>query len=317
MRLTPPIADRTSAINMLLSLCKSLRFGTLVLLLSLPLGSAAQDPDPSLFYRTVIALQTAPEEWKTGFASIALSKLIDAYWQEAELARTDSSDNPKLARWARGVARYANDLSAISNSIEQGETVTLEYLAGQQAAITVDGASVMLTHPRPDQQTYYEQQVLDEFCSIGPCDELTATKPADFDSDRSPAAPEWQFSSDGPVCAYRGIAVSFQQGVKLASVRPLCQQLVTELAAVVRQLDWQHRHHVSINWQALSLTSVSQRTQHLLQVNEAGDSALLQAPVLASRPDLLRALTPWLKAQLNGQSLPVALPASHYQLTGQ
>lgn len=284
----------------------------------------------SRYDRTVFALQSAPLEWRADFALIALSQLADAYYSEADLARSplngrgDTQEQvEKQTEWSWSVERYANQLYGYQMSIENGALVFFAQAPVTEVVLEIDGQQVMLSHPRPEKQPVFEQAVLTQFCQLRNCVELTGSavshtaKAVGSDSSRETSVnaaattvkPSWAFTANGPVCSYDEIHLSFQPGDNPGAVRKLCVRLFEEVKGLLSELQEQQSYGVHVNWRELSLGSISEEGQQMVRLNEAGDMLSLNAPLIHNNPALLINLKPWLKAHAGGQGFSLELTA--------
>ncbi len=253
------------------------------------------------FQRTVEALQLAQPELRGRFATIALVQLAEVYMAEADLARRqaeDSSEPPKLRGWSRAVDRYAAQLVLVLEDIETGFPVELRNHSHEVSSVAVGGRVVMLAHPRLDQQSVYERDVLQAFCTGQTCARLTAQLEGHAPLPVATAIkPRWDFGPDGPVCSYRGVSLAFAAGGRLGDQRSLCEQLLQEMESLALELAWQQRHGVEVDWAGLSSRSIPGKPLHVVTLNAAGEAILLPLPLLHSTPGLLPRLLPWLQAR--------------------
>jgi hypothetical protein len=256
----------------------------------------------SRFVRTAMALTMATEEERAEFASIALSELAVTYLAEADLARRQSRElerGNKLGSWSAGVYGFVDQLVLVQEDIDYGFPVELRHLYGQVIGVVSGGRTVILNHPRSDQQAAYEQRVLADFCGRHDCDRLTTV--ADGDAPEAipvtaaGARPEWDFRETGPVCSHRGILLRFDSSARLADGKNLCRQLMQEAESLAAELAWQRRHGVQIDWSRLSIKATPGRPEHIVQLNQAGDSILVPLPLMHSTRGLLQQLEPWLR----------------------
>ena len=266
--------------------------------------------EASRFERTVDALVEADDELRHRFANLALMELAEVYLAEADLARSEARDSEKSARlrgWSRAVERYAEQLLLVREDIELGFPVELRSYAREVPSITVAGRTVFLAHPRRSQQGAFEQSVLTQFCTGSTCTALTVENEAgDVPIPMSPGLvnPEWAFSAQGPVCRYRGLSLQFSAAGQLPQQRALCQQLMQESALLATELAWQRRHGVVVDWDSLVLRATPQRPEHVVLLNNAGDSLLITLPLIYSTDGLVKTLVPWLQAYGNRDGPP-------------
>ncbi|WP_205743124.1 hypothetical protein [Halioglobus maricola] len=256
--------------------------------------------EASRYQRTVSALTMGDEETRGQFASVALFELAEVYMAEADLARGEARESEEAGRllsWSRAVEQYASQLLLVLEDIELGFPVELRSHEREVPAVEVAGRIVMLAHPRKDQQPAYERAVLSRFCSGHACKQLTQTlsDEAPIPMSAASVAPHWDFSATGPVCSSNGLSLAFHAGGQLAAQRSLCAQLLQEAEVLATELAWQQRHSVNVDWDGLKILPTPQRPQHLVLLNEAGDSLLLTLPLIYGTPGLLQKLSPWLR----------------------
>ncbi|MFC1579252.1 hypothetical protein ACFL3Y_02570 [Pseudomonadota bacterium] len=274
------------------------------------LAAQAQAPSLSRYQRTVQYLQHASEAEQADFASDALSRLVEVYMAEADLARAEARAKPgatgaSLRGWAVAVDQYANQLLLVLDDLEQG--FPPELLANREgsASLNVAGRAVMLVHPRPGQQSTYEQEVLADFCRRHDCMTMTAAAegeapPRPIPMSAAQVSPRWAFTDAGQVCSHQG-EVRFGGTRQLAAQRDLCAQLMQELLSLALELAWQRRHGVTVNWAALDIVATPGRPGHVVHLNLAGDSVLATLPLLANSEGLLADVVPWLRARSAGE----------------
>jgi hypothetical protein len=268
--------------------------------------AAAQDETQTRFQRLVQHLQTASPEARGDFAAIALTHLTEAYIAEAQLARAQagrSGRSANLRGWSVMVDYYARQLPLLLEDIELGLPVRLIIGGPQELAITVADRTVIVSPPRLNQQGAFEQAILSDFCTTHSCE---SSMPANATTEPAPAAmvavrPEWTFSTQGPVCSYEGIQVRFANDRNLGNSRLICAQFLREVITLADELAWQQRHGVVIDWSAVKIQAVSHRPEHVIAMNEAGDSVLVTAPLLYRNPELLQNLLPWIRGRLGNQ----------------
>ncbi|MEH6637163.1 MAG: hypothetical protein V7700_16705, partial [Halioglobus sp.] len=200
--------------------------------------------------------------------------------------------------------------------IELGLPLSLQPNVAESATLTVAGRAIILSHPRVDQQSMFEQRVLQEFCSRQDCQSLTA--PANslqpIPVSAAQVAPQWLFNGSGPVCSHDGIELMFANTSNLSRYRSLCEQLLQEASRLATEIAWQQRHGVAVNWDTLVVQAIPGRPEHQVLVNNAGDSILVTIPLLYSNADLLERLRPWLQSRFAGEEVPatVKLDAADY-----
>ncbi len=294
-------------------------FGLLAASLALTGAFAAE---LSRFQRTVSSLQAAEPEVRGEFATAALTELLEIYLAESDLARSEAAadeENRKLYTWALAVDRYSGQLEAVLAHVEQGLPVAIRMTGTGGIAIRVDERQVMLTHPRRNQQSAYEQRVLMEFCGRNDCDGLTASRMPlrlPLYSDASAPQPSWVFTDDETVCSYDGIQVFFGSTRQLASLRAGCQAFFQEISDLLTEMTWQQLHGAAIEWDALAIRATPGQTEHFVTLNAPGDTVLASLPLLYANPDLLVQVAPWLRERSKGQDASLVLDGSRWELDG-
>lgn len=269
--------------------------------------------EASRFQRLVEQL-AADDAGRQQFADIALMELAEVLLAEAALARRQAADGEAGARsplgWAVAVEQYAGEVLRLQRAVQANKPVQLLLPPLADPAIQVGAASVMLSHPRRDQQGVLEARIASAFCASNDCARVLAPTTAPQAAKQEPIPitaetpePTWSFTRDGNVCAQRGLRVEFpppaeRAGSRLVDERALCQQLFAELNNLALELRWQMRQGVTLEWSAMVSTSLPQRTDHALLLNSAGDTLLIALPLLHGTPGLLYVLLPWLAAEV-------------------
>jgi hypothetical protein len=279
----------------------------------------AEEPQPlTRFERTAQYLQTASPELRGDFAAIGLSTLARAYVAEANLAREQSRKSARhasLRAWSATVDGFARQMPLLLDDIELGLPVQLTLGAEKSLAVTVAGRTVILSHPRLNEQTAFEQEILNVFCARHRCEQFMPGKgdfgPIAFSTTQ--IRPDWTFTSQSSLCAYQGITVRFRSATDMAKARLICEQFLAEAVMLADELSWQQRHSVVIEWTHLKIVATPGRTGHIVQLNELGESILVTVPLLFSNTQLLEDTLPWLKQRLNDrQTANVVLDADRY-----
>lgn len=280
-------------------------------------ADTAQAPDSNRYDRIVAAVTEAEQEEVERFAAIAVQQLVEVYIAEADLARSQAQDSDresKLLAWSRSVEQYIEHLLTVIDSIEGNAEIHLLLRDMQPPAIRSAGVTVVLSHPRPDQQGAYQQRVLSHYCRAGFCDRWLAVEKPPRPIPMTAAAPQpvWRFDSDGPQCSARGITLSFSGQGNLALRRGLCVQLVQELLSLANELQWQQAQGVAIDLAALVIEPVVHSPEHQVRLNAGGDLVLVVLPLLASTEGLLAAVENWLHAELTGSDISLNLHAEQF-----
>ncbi len=270
------------------------------------------------FQRTAQYLQEAPAELRSDFAAIALSGLARAYFAEAKLAREEAVRNgrsPQLVSWSARVERYASQMPLLLDDIEMGLPVSLNLGPDKSLAITVADRTVILSHPRLNEQHVFEQGILVSFCARHSCDDIS---PAPGGLAAIPVAavkvrPQWSFTAQESVCAYDGIRVRFNNTRNMANARLICQQLIQEIVTLTDELAWQWRHTVAIEWGHLEVQPTPGRPGHMLQLNTLGDTVLVTVPMLYRSTALFEQVLPWVRQRVTQQAqVSIELDADRY-----
>lgn len=282
-------------------------FGAVLALLMLLLGLPAIAAEMSRFQRLVVSLEQAESASRSRFARIALLELAEIHIAEAGLARQESVDGVRPGRllgWSLAVEAYARELLQLHEEVEQGAQVVLLPALVADPGIVVGPRSIIISHPRRDQQEVLEQAILARFCGQEDCLQLLSAEleiaPQPILESLSNRPPSWSFTRSGPVCEQEGLQIQFpapggRSAGNLAQYRSLCQQLFSELRLLVAELRTQLRQGVVPEWDALVISANPHRPEHSVRLNSAGDGVLLAVPLLHSTPGLLARLIPWLR----------------------
>ncbi|MFV8818718.1 hypothetical protein [Haliea sp. E17] len=287
------------------------------LLLAMTLIPALPVHAESRFERVVSSLAASEDQsLRARFASVAILELTETYLAEADLARrqareTEEADARTLRSWAGAVDRYAMQLLPLVETLEAGAPLAMQRHPNDVPFLDVAGRVVILAHPRPEQQAAYEQAVLARFCRPGVCEQLVAVDAIPLAPPPAPVNLNWEFGPGTAACVYRNLRVNFPGTANLNTRRELCGQLMRELEALASELARQPALGVAVEWDQLQVTALQGRPGHLVTLNRAGDSALVELPLLYASPGALQASSGWLRGRYNPAGPPaVSLSAA-------
>ena len=252
--------------------------------------------------------------------AVALTELAAAYFAEADLARTEAKTRggrkqARLRGWSLTVDQFASQLALVLEDVQDGFPVSLRPSEQGPVTVIVAERAVILSHPRADQQSAYEQRVLADFCNRHDCQRMTdpVAAASPIPASAASVSPLWTFDKNGPVCAFDGLEVIFNSTQNLSVLRGICEELAQEVAGLAADLAWQRRHGVEIQWDALTLDTTPGRPEHVLRLNDVGDAVLITVPLLSASAKLFADVTPWLFARVMGNPIAsIQLNASDY-----
>jgi hypothetical protein len=270
------------------------------------------------FQRTAQYMQGADPGLRRDFATAALSSLASAFRAEADLAREESGESVRhasLRAWSATVDGFARQMPLLLEDIQLGLPVDLTLGVDKSLVITVADRTVILSHPRLNEQNAFEQEILVAFCALHNCERFMlgngGVEPIGFST--AQIRPNWTFTAGESLCAYHGITVRFRSASDIARARRVCDHFLQEVVTLANELAWQQRHSVGIEWGQLAIQATPRRPGHIVQLNALGDSILLTAPMLYSSPELLRDVLPWLNQRVsNQQEVNIVLDADRY-----
>lgn len=292
------------------------RMLTLALIFTAAPAQATQSTSP--FDEVVTALATAPADWRRDFAAIGLSLIVDAYLEEAQLARSDKQEAArKKMRWSGSVERYADQLMQLKLAIEQGQEVDIRVSATRDVILKTGGQQVMLSYPRARQQVAFEQRLLTLFCDLRDCGALTSADAALTDEPITMTIkPDWAFTEDGAECRHKGLHLVFALTANNPGVRPFCEALLGELETLVTELQALLQFGVAVELQHLQISKPPALADHALRVNSSDDTIMLALPLLYQYPLLLPLAQPWLEARLRNDTTTLILSAAAFGWQG-
>ena len=311
------MADRT--FSLATCLCGLCLFAYMPAVVSDPAGGESR------FRRTVSYLQQAPPEERWDFAFTGLTELAQAHAREAALAREELKQHgrdAKLLGWSIAVDQYASELLLLREDLLPGFPPGMSMEDSKPLTLLLGDRSIILSHPRPDQQSAFEHSILFEFCARHDCNRFTAAgierKPIPLSSGK--VRPAWIFSAQGPLCSYRGIEIQFSNTSQMAMSRLICEQFLQEVMTLDNELAWQRRHAVIVEWDYLTIAATPGQPEHMVRLNSLGDTVLSSLPVIYGSAGLLQQIKPWLRDRESeegeGSGVRVELKAGHYGWEG-
>lgn len=283
-----------------------------IVLLVLGCASTADAQIKSRFEKMILALQHDAGSLTDVFGQSALTILMEIYLAEADLARreqAESGGDSKLANWVVAVDQYSQQLDVMLEQIGSGSHVEIRSISNALAVVVVAGRSVILSHPRADQQTAFEHRIVSDFCAQKSCEKLfkQLEKPVPVPVSAPVFTPDWSFAVAGPVCSSRAIRIQFSSDGELASYRGLCRQFFQEISSLATEVRWQESQGVKTDWQSIAIRQTPHTPEHIVALTPSGDVTLLPLPLLYASEGLLFTLIPWLKAQVADVANPVIL----------
>jgi hypothetical protein len=286
-----------------------------VFALTLPVAITAAGVEPSLsrFNRVALAVSKEAQPLRADFALTAISEMTAAYTAEAERARQDArrSKHPKeLVRWAGAVDTYAAELAAVGESLTPETAVDVSIGHDNSVYLNIAGTPVVVGTPRAQEQSEFEQRIIERFCAAYRCDEFVADlEPVPAPERVRGQPPSWSFSQySGPACSTAdGLELQFRTMQDLGRKREVCTRLVAELNQLSVAIGMQTGIGVSIDWNRLEIRGDPNAEQQQIVLNGRGDMLQLAVPGLAAVPDFLRQSLPWVAARVKGESYRLVL----------
>jgi hypothetical protein len=286
-----------------------------VFAIGLPVAAAAAGVEPSLsrFNRVALAISKEAQPLRADFALMSISEMTAAYNAEAARARQDAraSRNPKeLMRWAAAVDSYAAELAAVGERLTPESAVDVSIGHDSSVYLNIGGTPVVVGTPRAQEQSVFEQRIIERFCAAYRCDDFVADLEPVMAPERvSGQPPSWSFSQySGPACSTAdGLELQFRTMQDLGRKREICTRLVAELNQLSSAIGKHTGAGVRIDWNRLEIRGDPNAEAQQVILNGRGDMLQLAVPGLAAVPDFLRQSLPWVAARVKGESYRLVL----------
>jgi len=287
-------------------------FSTLLLLtiLSTAHGAASarvQDDGGTLHVRQIArALSEAPSPLRRDFALVAIAEMVTTYENEADLARRESRrdiDGRDARRWSIAVRRQASEMAAFALGMTESTPVSVGITQYDRVFVIVDGALVILTNPRMDEQIVLEQRVAARFCDRNVCGDLPGVnRRPDMSVETPVATPRWSFSDHaGPVCnSDNGLEIQFASASNLWWKRPACAAVIGELGALAGEITLERDNGTPLDWNSIAIQPHAGSDLYRIILNERGEYLLMPVPALSAVPEFFQLALPWLSARTDG-----------------
>lgn len=266
-----------------------------------------QTPPPSLGVRGLAQSLVDDAPARADFAVLMLNEMALGLATEVELAQQQQLSqgrDPGLGRWVRAVQRYIDELLRLADSISGDTPIGLQEGADGVMLLRVRRQLIVLSAPRAELQSSFEQSIVEQFCRQYPCAESirAAATTSLMAGVASGAPPRWSFSADaGPACVSDdGLALHFETMAMLQRKREVCLNLVSEWRSISAELLRQMLQGVLIEWGALAIHAIPGDDIHQLDLNQRGDSLRLPLAYSASVQGLFERLAPWLRQRASG-----------------
>jgi hypothetical protein len=244
------------------------------------------------------------------FAVAALAEMALSLVAETDLARQQMQSLPQdgsLMRWIVAVERYIDELLRLSDVIDAGTPVSIAQ-GPDGLLLRVRGRSVMVSAPRSELQSSFEQRIVAQYCADYSCEKSVGNSSVS-PTVSAAAPPRWSFSEGvGPSChTDDGLVLQFETLKSLGQKRQFCMQIVGELRAIARGIAWEKARGVQLGWEYLAIHGIPGVDAYQLDLNQTGDSLQLAIPRSAAIPGLLAELKPWLQARSNSRQFTLVL----------
>jgi hypothetical protein len=293
--------------NLLLLLCGLSLCATLL---------PAQDATPTYpLSQLAEGIADGPAALRADLAQIALTEMAAEYASEAGQARHEMQRRGKkagLARWSSEVQKLADDYASLAVTITQATPIAISTGPEGSLFLHVAGQLVVVSIPRMNEQTAFEQRVVTRFCALNRCADLVdvPVTAARTTRRRARAATLWSFSQDaGPTCSSPdGLELMYRNTDDLGQKRETCARVVAELDTLATAIKTELAAGTRMDWQRLAIVTSADGDEQVI-LNGTGHTLRLSLPTLAARQELLKRVRPWLAAKVNGT--PYTLVITH------
>ncbi len=278
--------------------------------------TAGAAPASSDFAYFADALSDADYGERADFARVALEEVIASYEAVAEDAAGPGRSiggKTDLRRWRAAARDFVNQLRDVRWRLDRGADVQLNFGADGVLVMFIDRQPVLLSGPNAAASGLLQHTVMAQYCGLHDC----ATGPAAAAAfsrlptlrDAHAADAHWTFAQNRrpSFVTEEGFRFVFMSISDRAAKERLSRQLSSELRQLARALRTAAQSGRGLDWQQLRL--LPRRNGSLEQVvfDDRGERFSLSLPLLARTPALWRETLPWLRAQAEGQDLPLTV----------
>ena len=247
-----------------------------------------------------------PVPLQSDLARIALTELAAVYADEAEQARYEMrhrAKKPALRRWSVAVQKLADDYAALAETVTLSTPIQVSIGPEGSLYLQLDGKLVVVSSPRMNEQSAFEQRVVERFCNLNRCADLldAPVLPVPAKTRITRTTTLWSFSQNaGPTCISRdGLEFMFKNSDNLVQKRDACARVVAELNILATALAREIATGTRIDWRQLAVHARVDGDEQV-SLNGTGHYLRLPLPTLAPRRELLKRVRPWLAAKTQG-----------------
>lgn len=248
------------------------------------------------------------------FAKIAIALMIATYETELEHAAVDApgaSENEQ--RWRAGTRLYIDRLERIAASIHAASMVRIIQEVHGAIRLIIDGEQVMLSAPRPSNQSSFEQSIAENVCRMAFCPRRGTTV-EERAAERSAAlTSSWVFAQKSPprYLSSDGLQCLFEDNRHLILKKNACVNLVYEIRLLKEAIATLRVNGKIIDWQHLHIDTNGPGNPVKVTYRSNGSFIRLHLPHLRRAKAVWRDAIPWIKATLQGRnsSYVIKLPA--------
>jgi hypothetical protein len=244
-----------------------------------------------------------PAPLLSDLARIALTELAAVYADEAEQARYEMrhrTKKPASRRWSVAVQKLADDYAALAETVTLSTSIQVSTGPEGSLHLQLDGKLVVVSSPRMNEQSAFEQRVVERFCNLNRCADLldAPVLPVPAKTKITRATTLWSFSQNaGPTCISRdGLEFMFKNSDNLVQKRDACARVVAELNILATALAREIATGTRIDWRQLAVHARVDGDEQVI-LNGTGHYLRLPLPTLAPKRELLKRVRPWLAAK--------------------
>lgn len=245
-------------------------------------------------------------EDKQLFARIAVSEMSTAYEHQAILvqetirqANKQNKDQRKHSSWGKGALAYAEQMHQLNVQIEEAASIDIITEGQNEVLLVIDNTPVVVSSPVINQQTRFEQQIMQRICEYFACDESTLASIEKPTSKLIQVKAGWKLEANQYVFyTFSGIHFPYANQEQRKEKEKFALKLARDLNLVSKELDRLNSQHLPIEWHKLNIKQVNEQGVCEVLFNSFGDAVYMELEILQKtiKPELL---IPWLKKRLH------------------
>jgi hypothetical protein len=284
-------------------------------------GQRSLNVSPDVLLRLANSLQSASDEVRADFGSVALSEMITVYELEFDklsvAGQVSHREMARQARWAAALQDFLDGLYAARDELDAGALVEVFVSPPVTVQLSIGERLLAVSSPRIDNPQALSQQIVQVYCDSFVCDPDVIDPPQP-----KPVIPAarggWSFAA-GKASTFEtddGLGFMFADVRRRARKEQVCIQIYEELQRLSTALADARRRGLAVDMKVLQVRASGHGDDQRVLISTTGQSLRLYLPLLVQVPGIVEIARHWIAARSLGDSYQQLFPRADLLLAG-